>query len=179
MSYYGMDLVSGLDGVSSLALCEKHLAIARSAADLLGGEPVWDMSKWMDLTGRGARLRQVATRRRPPVFGKDEMPPLASGAGYVAPLLDGRFEGRVIVVATERRIAGVVGGRIRIEWRWQSVRRWTTREVIFPANDCKPPTAISIDFSPSGGSYTLLIKAQDMDLWEDTVRRMVEKVGSD
>lgn len=179
MLYYGLDVALGGDDVSSLPLCDKHLATARSAADLLGGEPVWEMSKWMDLTGRGARLRQAATRRRPRVFGKDEMPPLASGAGYVAPLLNGQFQGRVVVIATERRIAGVVLGRIRIEWRWQSVQGWTIREVAFPLDDCKPSSAIDIDFSPSGGSYTLLIKAHDLDSWDKTTRRMVQKLGSD
>jgi hypothetical protein len=56
MLYYGLDVKLGASDVSSLPLCDKHLARARAAADLLGGEPVWEMSKWMDLTGRAARL---------------------------------------------------------------------------------------------------------------------------
>lgn len=160
------------DGVTGLPLCEKHLAVAREAAVLLGGEPVWHMSKWMDLTGRGGRLRQALTRKSPRVFEEDEIPPLATGEGYVAPLLDGQAEGRVTVLATDRRIVGVVRGRIKIEWRWDSVRRWTTRETAFPDEQREPYEVFDVSFSPSGGGYTLLIKPQDKPAWDATLRRM-------
>lgn len=159
-------------GIGDFQLCVRHLAEGRAAADLVGGEPVWAMRKWMDLTGRAGKLRRALAKPRPRMFDAAELPPLASGRGALIPLWSTQPGAEGVVVATVRRIV-VVEAERRFSFRWEGVEEHATEMGSLPDDQSGPYEVLHLSFDSSGGGYDLLIKPENMNSWQRALAQHV------
>ena len=152
------------DGVSPIPVCKRHARSVRLAADLVGGEPVYDFTEWLRLAGSFGGPIRLFRKPRPRLLQPGEQVK-ASGTGFLLPLLSTMSIVNGTAIATSNsRILVVNHGRIVFEVPWRDIDGYSIGPgtVIAGGNARK---YLQLTVSADKSSYMLWVEQQNEDEW--------------